>query len=151
MTIRRGHVNPLASGSPVRRWARAETVRQQAHPSTILPLAQAYVHAVDNPELITTVPGVVSLHDMFEPAHAGIRRVPVVFNQGIPAPPAQQVPGALNSLFRFVGDIDTDSFVHEFLKIHPFTDGNGRTGSILYNVLNKNGYMPVMMPHYRFD
>jgi fido (protein-threonine AMPylation protein) len=28
---------------------------------------------------------------------------------------------------------DTEAFVIEFLRIHPFEDGNGRTASILLN------------------
>jgi Fic family protein len=33
---------------------------------------------------------------------------------------------------------------HQFARIHPFADGNGRTARMLSNwVLNKNGYLPV--------
>jgi fido (protein-threonine AMPylation protein) len=33
------------------------------------------------------------------------------------------------------GDLTPEEFVEEFLKIHPFEDGNGRTASILLNAL----------------
>ncbi len=35
----------------------------------------------------------------------------------------------------------------EFVKIHPFTDGNGRTARLLLNFeLMRNGYVPVIIP-----
>lgn len=35
---------------------------------------------------------------------------------------------------------------HEFVKIHPFVDGNGRTARLLTNlILLKNGYVPIVI------
>lgn len=37
-------------------------------------------------------------------------------------------------------------FHHKFEKIHPFSDGNGRTGRILMNyILIKNNYPPIII------
>ena len=41
-----------------------------------------------------------------------------------------------------------DVFYFEFENIHPFGDGNGRTGKILYNYLLGNLKNPVMPPNF---
>ncbi|MGO1320042.1 MAG: Fic family protein [Galactobacter sp.] len=53
------------------------------------------------------------------------------------APWHEHVPGLLNDLLRFIGDIGVPPLVSaavahaQFETIHPFTDGNGRTGRAL--------------------
>ncbi|MGQ0503237.1 MAG: Fic family protein [Panacagrimonas sp.] len=58
-------------------------------------------------------------------------------------PPPEQLPGLMSDLERFINDaalLDADPLVkmalihHQFESIHPFYDGNGRTGRII-NVL----------------
>ena len=55
------------------------------------------------------------------------------------APPEAQVPGLLENLYRYVNDSDDEPvikavFAHlQFETIHPFADGNGRTGRALIN------------------
>lgn len=58
-------------------------------------------------------------------------------------PPAAEVPRLMEGLM--ASGLHTDdpvAFVHEFLKIHPFADGNGRTAAILLNHLSpaESGY-----------
>ena len=41
--------------------------------------------------------------------------------------------------------MSADALYREFEEIHPFVDGNGRAGSILWNL--KSGHLPVFRPH----
>ena len=63
------------------------------------------------------------------------RDTPVTFINGNTAPKAMHVPRLMSSLCDSgLWDEDRKEFVLEFLKIHPFEDGNGRTAAILMNV-----------------
>lgn len=65
-----------------------------------------------------------------------------------------QVPGQMTELIQwYLGDAQTlhtverAAILHsQFVKIHPFVDGNGRTARLLLNLeLMKNGYVPVVI------
>jgi Fic family protein len=68
-------------------------------------------------------------------------------------PPPDQVPGLLNDLVSYVND-DTHSplaqagIAHaQFETIHPFADGNGRTGrALVHVVLRRRGLAPAFVP-----
>jgi len=51
-------------------------------------------------------------------------------------------------LFAHQDQLTTDEFVVEFLKIHPFKDGNGRVAFLLYNILNNSLDDPAPLPDY---
>ncbi len=59
----------------------------------------------------------------------------------IPLMPSDHVPGAMARLISLSQGLDrgqVDLWYKQFEEIHPFVDGNGRVGSILWNSLNGN-------------
>ena len=72
------------------------------------------------------------------------------------APPAKNVPNLMNDLFNWLNDnkdkinslILSSIFHYEFVFIHPFSDGNGRTARLWQNVILSNykeifEYLPI--------
>lgn len=105
---------------------------------------------------------IIEIQAALEKNEAGYRKLPgtVLRNSRgsvVYTPPApEQVPGLMSDLVRFINDdtlFDADPLIkmalihHQFESIHPFYDGNGRTGRII-NVLYlvKQGLlrMPVL-------
>lgn len=100
---------------------------------------------------LITVNDLVRIHETIEPGTGGIRRLPgTVLKKSVsgdivytPPQSYQEVQDYLYNLERFMNDDDlsqTDPLIkmvmihYQFESIHPFTDGNGRTGRIL-NIL----------------
>ena len=92
---------------------------------------------------------ILTLSSMVEPEKAkGLRRTPVTFANGTSGLSPDLIPRALEALLEGQEEIPLDVFVKEFLVIHPFVDGNGRTAFLLYNLLAKNFDYPVALPDY---
>lgn len=57
------------------------------------------------------------------------------------------VPNLLENLLAKQYRLKPLEFYREFEEIHPFVDGNGRTGKILLNYLNKTMLNPIFPPN----
>jgi Fic family protein len=104
----------------------------------------------------------VDLGDVIEPSRGGIRRIPgtVIANgagETIYTPPVgeENIRNYLRNLENFINNQkdDIDPLIkagvihYQFESIHPFHDGNGRTGRILmvlYLVLTKKLDYPIL-------
>ena len=62
-------------------------------------------------------------------------------------PPAADVPILLDKLFDRLPHLSPLDFYREFETIHPFVDGNGRTGKIILNTLNGTLLKPIFPPN----
>lgn len=125
-------------------WAAAECERQQTGPMAVANMMQAVA---------------ISLRDRSEPLY-GAYFYHVIFVIGRAVEPIKNKNGLRNTPVRFangtllstkedticrqlyklceqdmMGDVTPEQFYQEFQEIHPFIDGNGRTGAILYWML----------------
>lgn len=83
----------------------------------------------------------------------GFRSTPVYFqnDQTKQALAPRQIWRALEMLITQGHNLTPDERYVEFQKIHPFNDGNGRTGAILYNVYwvgGENLEYPAIPPNF---
>lgn len=64
----------------------------------------------------------------------------------------QEVPERMTRLFGFLTDplaeVDPGDFYRQFQGVHPLLDGNGRTGSVIFNWLRQSLANPIAPPDF---
>jgi len=93
---------------------------------------------------------IIRLGALVEPEKnaGGFRNVPVVFANGNSGLSHHLINGAMDTLVGIIHDpLWTALDIYkEFQRIHPFVDGNGRVGAILFNALNGTLHEPTAPP-----
>jgi fido (protein-threonine AMPylation protein) len=73
---------------------------------------------------------------------------PAVFDHGVAALAPEHISRQMLLLVKNQKDCTPDDFTKRFLDIHPFKDGNGRTASLIRNLLVNTLNKPTMLPFY---
>lgn len=131
-----------------------EEVERQGHDTSVLDgiervgwMLEAWSYAIIRAKWNPSVQEAIELGKRVEilANKRGIRKVGVRVGSKI-CPPAKTVIPALVELFSRIDVLTPLEFYKEFELIHPFIDGNGRTGKILLNWKNGTLLNPFFPP-----
>jgi hypothetical protein len=130
-------------------WAAKECELQMSGEMSVAWMLNAWQHAMDHTarvDLRVTEQEIIALGKLVEPVQNknGYRkcRVWIGRSEGLDWP---QISEAITELVASV--LSPREWFRQYEEIHPFVDGNGRTGSILFNWLSGALAEPVMPPN----
>ena len=116
-------------------WASQECHWQGSGELSVARLIKAWDRA--SIHYVITEKMVLELGALIEPSlnRSGYRKVDVMVGDTIP-PQWQNIPRLMEQLVEISSDLSPEQLFKEFEEIHPFRDGNGRVGNILWNMRN---------------
>ena len=127
--------------SPIVQFCIDECKRQNDYtPEAVGGMVEAYCYTMQEFFEYYSMETILTLGKFVKPQNIGFRTTPVVFQNGNSGIHYSQIERALKNLLDAVSvcEITPDEFYFEFEKIHPFEDGNGRVGAILWNLYEYN-------------
>jgi hypothetical protein len=129
------------------KWAAEECVRQHSGEMSVYWLCEG-LDFVRDPMWRGTINDIQTLGRLIEPEKNknGFRKVPVQFKDLNFAIRAENIDIALSNLIQYGTDLSPTEWYKMFQKVHPFVDGNGRVGAILFNVKNGTLKKPIAPP-----
>lgn len=144
------------------KWAAMECARQHSGEMSVARMVDAWLMATNWSHREIWEKDILKLAAIIEPEKNanGYRQTPVVIWQGTQPLNPHLIPRAMKNLlatgeiivqtlkFRVSEPHSAGSWYKEFEIIHPFIDGNGRLGSILYNWLSGTLAKPVAPPDF---
>ena len=115
-----------------------ECARQKSGAESVYWMFRAWEEAVADRAMkngVLEVATILLLAGLVDPRNKkGVRRQPVVFANGTQGIDHEEVLPAMERLCKYGQPCDDPgAFYWALMKIHPFVDGNGRVGSLIYN------------------
>jgi hypothetical protein len=128
-------------------WAAAECDRQKSGELSVGHLCDAWLYLSTQPDKRITSDTILTLGAFVEPVvnAKGFRTLPVHFTNG-DVISASNIAYQVNNLCEYSNVLSPLQWYTEFEKIHPFLDGNGRVGSLMFNFLSDTLDEPVTPP-----
>jgi hypothetical protein len=134
-------------------WCGKEVFRQQESALHVHFMAKAWAYAVE-----CSLAGISSISEgdirhlngviVGSSYDSSYRTTPVTIKRKLVGVPPRTISHAVENLVRYQDNITSDVFVKEFLDIHPFGDGNGRTAAVMYNWKRKTLEYPLELPDF---
>lgn len=138
-------------------WAAQECEWQQSGERSVAWMIAGWRYALSRRNMPIRFGDVMVLGGIVEPRHndgVNTRRVGVRVGYEVKMAPGL-VPSALARLVastpQGIGEHVVSEWFREYEEIHPFRDGNGRTGSILFNWLRESLLEPIHPPNLWHD
>lgn len=119
------------------RFCSIECTLQISGESSVRWMIDAWLYAIDHSDKIPTVDDILALGSLIEPYENihGFRRCGVQIGLDVKMD-WENIPRQMVNLMENVSSLNPTEAFKEFETIHPFRDGNGRTGVLLYNWLS---------------
>lgn len=132
-------------------WAAKECEHQQSGEMSVFRMLNAWQYAIGyaSSTLLPTEFDILTIGALVEPIVNcnGWRTTPVQIGDKV-LDQASLIPRQINNLLEATNLLTPDEWFKHFEEIHPFADGNGRTGVILYNWLKGRLHCPMMAPDF---
>lgn len=130
----------------------AECERQHVGLERLHTLLAGYEYAVNHATDPFTYEFIMTLGGLVEPDNQGRSRItPVTFTRSVSkAANHAEVDRLLGNLITYGDEMSAEEWLKQFLFIHPFVDGNGRTAWVLYQMLKGTLEDPLPLPYFDF-